>query len=411
MLMRLLKYWIKYLLGARGQGPGVRSNNLIDRIIPDPRLLPPDPYQLEANMEGYLLLEDGSVYKGKIVGAAGHTMGEVVFNTGMTGYQEILTDPSYRGQIVVMTYPLIGNYGVNNEDMESYQPHVQGFVAREFCTEPNNWRCEKDVNAYLQEKNIVGLVGVDTRALTRHLRKSGVMKGMITAEKPADIPASAWQWAPRDLVREVAVPSPQHFEGVGQNVVVIDCGVKENIIRSLRNRGCAVTVVPPWTSAEEIIALNPDGVLVSNGPGDPEDMGYLAATIRQLIGRVVIFGICLGHQVLGMALGGKTYKLKFGHRGVNHPVKDLETGRVYITSQNHGYAIDAKSLPETAEVTQINLNDHTVEGIKHKTLPVFAVQYHPEASPGPDDAAFLFDRFIALMQQERGHEQCQKRAI
>jgi carbamoyl-phosphate synthase small subunit len=230
-------------------------------------------------------------------------------------------------------------------------------------------------------------------------------------EKPAEIPASAWQWAPQDLVKEVAVPHAQHFSGTGEKVVLIDCGVKENILRSLRKRGCAVTVVPPWTSAEEILAYNPDGVLLSNGPGDPEDMGYLAATIKKLFGRVVIFGICLGHQVLGIALDGKTYKLKFGHRGVNHPVKDLETGRVYITSQNHGYAIDAKSLPEAAEVTQINLNDHTVEGIKHKTLPVFAVQYHPEASPGPDDAAFLFDRFITLMQQERGHKQCQKRAI
>ncbi|HWR55598.1 MAG TPA: glutamine-hydrolyzing carbamoyl-phosphate synthase small subunit [Negativicutes bacterium] len=362
-------------------------------------------------MDGYLLLEDGFVYKGKIVGAADRTRGEVVFNTGMTGYQEIMTDPSYRGQIVVMTYPLIGNYGINSEDVESYQPHVQGFVAREFCREPQNWRCEQTVDTYLREKGITGLVGVDTRALTRHLRQQGVMKGIITAEEPAATRAAAWQWTPRDLVREVAVPQPQYFAGERQHVVLVDCGVKENILRSLRKRGCAVTVVPPWTTAEEILASKPDGVLLSNGPGDPEDLGYLAATVGRLLGKVVIFGICLGHQVLGIALGGKTYKLKFGHRGVNHPVKDLETGRVYITSQNHGYAIDAQSLPATAEVTQLNLNDHTVEGIKHKTLPVFAVQYHPEASPGPDDAAFLFDRFIALMQQERGHKQCQKRAI
>lgn len=362
-------------------------------------------------MEGYLLLEDGSVYRGEVVGATGRTMGEVVFNTGMTGYQEILTDPSYRGQIVVMTYPLIGNYGINSEDVESYQPHVQGFVAREFCAEPNNWRCEQDIDAYLRAKNVVGLIGVDTRALTRHLRKTGVMRGIITVEEPTEVPASAWQWPPRDLVREAAVPQPQHFAGTGPHVVLIDCGVKKNIIRSLRKRDCAVTVVPPWTTAEEILAYNPDGVLLSNGPGDPEDMGYLAATVQTLLGRVVLFGICLGHQVLGIALGGKTYKLKFGHRGVNHPVKDLETGRVYITSQNHGYAIDAQSLPDTVEVTQINLNDHTVEGIRHRELPVCAVQYHPEASPGPDDAAFLFDRFIALMQQERGRKECQKRAI
>lgn len=359
-------------------------------------------------MDGYLLLEDGSVYKGKVAGAAGRTMGEVVFNTGMTGYQEILTDPSCRGQIVVMTYPLIGNYGINSEDGESCRPHVQGFVAREFCAEPSNWRCEQDIHAYLRARNIVGLVGIDTRALTRHLRKAGVMKGIITVEHPAEVPASAWQWEAGDLVQEVAASQPRHFPGTGQQVVLIDCGVKENIIRSLCQRGCAVTVVPPWTSADEIMAYNPDGIFLSNGPGDPGDLGYLAATIQKLLGRVVMFGICLGHQVLGIALGGKTYKLKFGHRGVNHPVKDLETGRVYITSQNHGYAIDAQSLPEAVKVTQINLNDHTVEGIAHKTLPVFAVQYYPEASP---DAAFLFDRFIALMQQERGHTQCPKKAI
>jgi len=310
-----------------------------------------------------------------------------------------------------MTYPLIGNYGINGEDVESYQPHVQGFVAREFCAEPNNWRCKKDIHSYLVEKGIIGLTGVDTRAITRHLRTTGVMKGIITDQVPAELTPAAWQWAARDLVREVAVPDVQHFAGTGARVVLIDCGVKENIIRSLKKRGCAITVVPPWLSAAEIMAYNPDGILLSNGPGDPEEMGYLAATIQNLLGRVVIFGICLGHQVLGIALGGKTYKLKFGHRGVNHPVKDFETGRVYITSQNHGYALDAASLPKDVSVTQINLNDKTVEGITHNTLPVFAVQYHPEASPGPDDAAFLFDRFIALMQQERGREQCQKRAI
>jgi carbamoyl-phosphate synthase small subunit len=370
-----------------------------------------DIYTMEEMMEGFLLLEDGSVYQGKLVGAMSRTMGEVVFNTGMTGYQEILTDPSYRGQIVVMTYPLIGNYGINSEDVESYQPHVQGFVAREFCAEPSNWRCEKDIDTYLKEKGIVGLVGVDTRALTRHLRQVGVMKGIITSENPTKIPVSVWQWPQRDLVREVAVPAIKNYAGTGQRVVLIDCGVKENIIRSLQKRGCNVTVVPPWTSAEDILALKPDGVLLSNGPGDPEDMGYLVATIKKILGKVVIFGICLGHQVLGIALGSKTYKLKFGHRGVNHPVKDLETGRVYITSQNHGYAIDGNTLSDDVEVTQINLNDNTVEGIKHKTLPVFAVQYHPEASPGPDDAAYLFDRFIALLQQERGQKKCQKKAI
>lgn len=362
-------------------------------------------------MDGYLVLEDGLIYKGKLVGAGGRTAGEVVFNTGMTGYQEIMTDPSYRGQIVVMTYPLIGNYGVNNEDVESYNPHVQGFIAREFCSEPNNWRSKNDVHSYLAEKGIVGLTGVDTRAVTRHLRNTGVMKGIITSQAPTELTASAWQWATRDLVREVAVPEIKHFAGTGARVVLVDCGVKENIIRSLVNRGCDVTVVPPWLSAEEIMAYNPEGVLLSNGPGDPQDMMYLAETVKKLLGRVVIFGICLGIQVLGIALGGKTYKLKFGHRGVNHPVKDFETGRVYITSQNHGYAIDAASLPKDVSVTQINLNDNTVEGIKHKTLPVFAVQYHPEASPGPYDAAFLFDRFIMLMQQERGLEQCQRRAI
>lgn len=345
-----------------------------------------------------LVLADGTIFPGRLVGAIDQACGEVVFNTAMTGYQEILTDPSYCGQIVVMTYPLIGNYGINKEDMESLRPYVRGFVAREFCTAPSNWRAEETVVDFLDAHGVAGLVGVDTRALTRHIRRFGAMPGRIMPGEAAHL-----TWQPyaqeRRLVEEVAVKGRQFYRGGGtKHVVIIDCGVKRNIIRSLTALGCDVSVVNPFTSADDIMALKPDGVLVSNGPGDPQDVPEVTRTVRRLLGRTVVFGICLGHQILALACGGRTYKLKFGHRGANHPVKNLVSGRVYITSQNHGYAVAAESLPPDLQVTEINLNDHTVEGLRHTRMPAFSVQYHPEASPGPHDAAGYFRRFLALME-------------
>jgi carbamoyl-phosphate synthase small subunit len=357
-------------------------------------------------LKAVLALEDGTLFTGRSFGATGEQWGEVVFNTGMTGYQEILTDPSYCGQIVVMTYPLIGNYGINREDFEAKKSFVRGFVVRQACDHPSNWRAGYRISDYLAREGIPGISGVDTRALTRHLRSYGTMRGVIAAgevdttelvEKARTSPHLSGQ----QLVAEVAVTEPYTIEGSGPRVVLIDLGAKQNIVRRLRDRGCTVIVVPPDSTPEQIGALAPDGVLLSNGPGDPVDVPGTVETTRALVGRYPLFGICLGHQVLSLALGAKTYKMKFGHRGANHPVKDLYSGRVYITSQNHGFAVDAGSLAGLdVAVSHINLNDNTVEGIRHKQLPLFAVQYHPEASPGPHDSDYIFDQFMDMMRGE-----------
>ena len=352
---------------------------------------------------GYLALEDGTVLRGQALGRIGEETGEVVFNTGMTGYQEVLTDPSYAGQIVVMTYPLIGNYGVNAADCEARRSFVRGFVVHEACRVPSNWRQEKTLDQFLAEQGVVGLSGVDTRLLTRRLRVHGVMRGVISAagDDPATLVERARNCPPlsgQELVPQVAVTEPFTVPGAGPRVALLDYGAKENIIRSLTARGLEVVVMPPRSGAREILALEPAGVVLSNGPGDPVDVPYAVAATRELLGRLPVFGICLGHQIMGLALGGTTYKLKFGHRGANHPVKDLATGRVHITSQNHGYAVAAESLggPDVY-VTHLNLNDNTVEGLAHRSWPAFSVQYHPEASPGPHDSAYLFDRFAGMV--------------
>ncbi|MBM7855140.1 carbamoyl-phosphate synthase small subunit [Desulfohalotomaculum tongense] len=355
-------------------------------------------------MQALLVLEDGSVFKGKAFGATGQRFGEVVFNTGMTGYQEILTDPSYCGQIVVMTYPLIGNYGINKEDFEAKKSYVRGFVVRENCDKPSNWRVSSRIDEFLAREGVIGISGIDTRQLTKILRNHGTMRGIISTEEqdPAVLVAEA-KAAPhltgQRLVPTVATREIYTVPGEGPRVALVDFGAKQNIIRCLNNRGCEVVVLPPDTAAEDILSLNPAGLMLSNGPGDPVDVPYAVETVKKLIDKLPIFGICLGHQVLGLALGGKTYKLKFGHRGANHPVKDLATGRVYITSQNHGFAVDAGSLPGDVEVSHINLNDNTVEGLRHKHLPVYSVQYHPEAAPGPEDSEYLFDVFMELLER------------
>ncbi|MBC9783308.1 glutamine-hydrolyzing carbamoyl-phosphate synthase small subunit [Heliobacterium chlorum] len=359
-------------------------------------------------MKGYLVLEDGSVWEGQAFGAVGERTGEVVFNTGMTGYQELLTDPSYCGQIVVMTYPLIGNYGVNPEDFESRRPFLRGFIVREWAEEPSNWRCEETVDAYLKRTGVIGLSGVDTRALTRRLRNHGTMRGIIGCGEVVDLEAlkAQAQQAPhisgQPLVDEVTTDKTFTMDNDGLNVVLMDFGAKENIARSLHQRGCRVTVVPARTSAEEVLAMNPDGIMLSNGPGDPLDVPYAAATVQKLLGVKPVFGICLGHQIMARAIGCKTFKLPFGHRGSNHPVKELSTGRVYITSQNHGFVVDGDQIPEGVTVSHINLNDGSVEGLSFQNIPAFSVQYHPEASPGPDDSGYLFDRFVEMMKQYEG---------
>jgi carbamoyl-phosphate synthase small subunit len=396
-----------------------------------------------------LALADGTIFEGNAFGADGECVGEVVFNTAMTGYQEVLTDPSYKGQIVCMTYPLIGNYGINPEDIESRRPFVEGFIVKEGSPYPSNWRKAQTLEASLKEWGIVGIQGIDTRALTKHIRDHGAMEGVISTvdlsprsliEKARSSPGLIG----RDLVREVACSEPfRWYQGewrlgsgysdlrlstsddsegqrmqldlFGQRapdmdrrflVMAIDCGIKYNILRQLVSTGCNVVVVPATTTADEILAFDPDGIFLSNGPGDPEGVPYLVETAAKLIGRKPIFGICLGHQILGLALGGRTYKLKFGHHGANHPVKELQTGKVEITTQNHGFAVDIGSIPGgEMELTHVNLNDGTVEGMRHTRLPLFSVQYHPEASPGPHDSRYLFHRFLALMKRERGaHE-------
>jgi carbamoyl-phosphate synthase small subunit len=372
-------------------------------------------------MKAILALADGRVFYGKALGTAGEIAGEVVFNTSMTGYQEILTDPSYAGEIVAMTYPQIGNYGINPEDVESGKPHLRGFVVKEACEFPSNWRSTMTLDAYLKENGIVGIQGIDTRALVRHIRDKGAQTGIISSLDldPESLVAKARK-APsivgQDLVREVTCKQPYHWnegpwdltEGYqvstlapSYKVVAYDFGIKRNILRNLVNAGCDVTVVPADTPAEEVLAMNPDGVFLSNGPGDPEPIIYAQENIRRILGKKPVFGICLGHQLLSLALGGKTYKLKFGHRGGNQPVRQGEGHDVEITAQNHGFAVDAASMSSDAVMTHINLNDNTVEGLTHRTLPAFSVQYHPEASPGPHDAHYLFDRFIEMMEKEK----------
>lgn len=353
-------------------------------------------------MEIYLFLEDGKVFAGSAFGTPISREGEVVFNTSMTGYQEILTDPSYCGQIVVMTYPLIGNYGANTEDFEAPRPVAQGLVVRELCNYPGNWRQDENMEEFCTRNGITGIAGVDTRALTRHLRKRGTMQGILTTDY-----AAGQQWLTRvqsgelvrqtDLVEQVSTKQTYHIPGKGPLVAVLDFGIKQNILRTAHEQGCRLAVLPAWSKPDEILALKPQGLLLSNGPGDPKDVPYAVETIKALLGRLPIFGICLGHQLLSLALGADTYKLRFGHRGANHPVQDLATGQVNITSQNHGYAVAEESLANLPiKITHKNLNDGTIEGIRHKTLPAFSVQYHPEAAPGPHDSEYLFAEFFKL---------------
>jgi len=359
-------------------------------------------------MNAILALEDGKIFRGRSFGASGEKYGEVVFNTSMTGYQEIITDPSYKGQIVAMTYPLIGNYGVNSQDVESYQPFSEGFVVKEYSKIVSNWRSEMSLGDYLRKNHIVAIEGVDTRALTLHLRESGAMKAVISTIDPDE--NNLVKKAKRssglmgvDLVKEVAVKSLYDWSKEGKyKVVVLDCGVKYNTLRLLTQKGCQVTVVPANTTSQEIMELAPDGLLLSNGPGDPAAVPYVVKTTAELLEKLPIFGICLGQQMLGQALGGKTFKLKFGHHGGNHPVKDLKTGKVAITVQNHGFCVDIDSLnKKDIEITHMNLNDRTLEGIRHKKLPIFAMQFHPEAAPGPHDAEYLFGEFINLIAQSK----------
>ena len=357
-----------------------------------------------------LVLEDGTNFCGNAFAGTGEVLGEVVFNTGMTGYQEVLTDPSYKGQIVTMTYPLIGNYGINSEDLESYKIQVEAFVVKEYESMPSNWRSQKTLADYLNQEGKIGIEGVDTRALTRHIRVAGAMKGIISTTdlNPASLTEKARAsqgLLGRDLVQNVTCKETYHWpqeKGALFKVVAFDFGLKFNIVKSLAKRSCNVVVVPAQTTAEEIRRIDPDGIVLSNGPGDPEPITYAVHTIQNLIEEYPFFGICLGHQLLGLAFGGKTYKLKFGHRGANHPAKNLLTGKVEITTQNHGFCVDIESIKDPdIEITHINLNDQTLEGMRHKSLPVFSVQYHPEASPGPHDSSYLFDEFIKLMKAEK----------
>lgn len=367
-------------------------------------------------MQAKLALEDGTVYTGRAFGAAGEKLGEVVFNTSMTGYQEVLTDPSYTGQIVTMTYPLIGNYGTTAEDQESDAVRVEGFVVRELTRVPSNFRSHRDLDTYLKASNVIGIEGIDTRALVRRLRVRGAMNGVLSSTDPDDASLVAKARAfpgmeGRDLVSEV-VPdrSFEWNQGFGpfadhvlparpptKRVVAIDYGMKWNILRCLTQVGCQVTVVPGTATAAAVLRHDPDGVFLSNGPGDPAAVGYAIETVKGLIGKKPVFGICLGHQLLGLAVGAQTFKLKFGHRGANQPVLNAATGQVEITTQNHGFAVDPATLPPDMKPTHINLNDRTLEGMRHTSLPVFSVQYHPEAAAGPHDSSYLFEEFRTLM--------------
>ncbi len=367
-----------------------------------------------------LLLEDGTVFRGYTFCGHGRTLGEVVFNTSMTGYQEVLTDPSYKGQIVAMTYPLTGTYGINPDDMESAAIHVEAFIVKEYQDFASNWRSDRSLADFLDEHGKIGIEGIDTRALTRHIRVGGAMRGIIATDTDnlSELMDQVLAYPGLngiDLVKYVTcqkpyrwrdgkkheIASPQWLPNVpGLRVAALDCGIKYNILRKLENAGCQVLVFPAHASAAEILASDPDGIFLSNGPGDPAAVHYVIETVRDLFGKKPIFGICLGHQMMGLALGGTTFKLKFGHRGANQPVKDLTTGRIEITSQNHGYCVDPDSLSHLpVRLTHINLNDNTLEGMEHLEIPAFCVQYHPEASPGPHDASYLFGRFIELIEK------------
>ncbi len=357
------------------------------------------------------MLEDGSSYRGYPFGAERSAHGEVVFSTSMTGYQEMLTDPSFAGQIVVPTYPLIGNYGVNERDFESIKVQVAGFVVREHSTRPSHSLSTSTIDEFLKSQEITGISGVDTRAITRRLRTRGVMMGVIAVDESPEEALARLQNLPdygdTDFVQRVSTSEPYNWSdpipgtepanGKPYRILVDDCGLKYNILRMLRTRGCEVAAMPAKTTAEEILAQKPDGVVMSPGPGDPELLDYAVDTAKGIVGKVPILGICLGNQMIGRAFGGKTFKLKFGHRGANHPVKDLATGRVYITAQNHGYAIDPDTLPPELEVSHVNLNDNTVEGLCHKSMPIMTIQYHSEASPGPLDNEYIFDSFLEMV--------------
>ncbi|MFG6331713.1 MAG: carbamoyl phosphate synthase small subunit [Lachnospiraceae bacterium] len=354
-------------------------------------------------MKAFLILEDGHVFSGTSIGSARETVSEIVFNTSMTGYPEVLTDPSYAGQAVAMTYPLIGNYGICCEDMESERPWVDGFIVRELSRMPSNFRSEDTIQNFLLKYEIPGICGIDTRALTRLLRESGTMNGMITTDenyRMEDVRRKLKAYATGDEVSKVTCREKYVLAGGGPRVALLDLGAKRNIARSLHNRGCEVTVYPSFTPAEEIIASHPDGIMLSNGPGDPKACGKVIEEIRRLYETdIPIFAICLGHQLMALATGADTYRLKYGHRGGNHPVKDLETGRVYITSQNHGYAVDTESLnPQMAAPAFQNVNDGTNEGLSYTGKRIFTVQFHPEACPGPQDSGYLFDRFMKMME-------------
>ena len=352
-------------------------------------------------MKAKLILENGTEFEGKAFGYTKETVGEVVFNTGMTGYQEILTDPSYYGQIVTMTYPLIGNYGLNLDDNESSGVKVRGFVVREKSDAPNNWRCEFELDEYLNRHKIMGIEGIDTRALTKMIRNSGTMKGLITVDDLTEVQVQNKLGAfdNTNAVAEVSTVEPLGHEGDGIHIAAMDFGIKNNILRSFKHRGCKITVFPAFTKAEEVLAVEPDGIFLSNGPGDPKDIPEAVEEIKKLIGKKPVTGICLGHQLIALAMGGDTEKLKFGHRGANHPVKDLNTGRVMITSQNHGYVVKDGTLPESLKVTHLNLNDYTVEGMKCDEKSIYSIQFHPEACPGPHDTDPIFDEFIDLMKR------------